>query len=72
MITSEPTSWENLTWGNIDSGDNPLTEPCPNSALTSERRGNNLKRFKYFYLKAKARIWPYLASVFRVRWTVDR
>ena len=24
----------------------------------SEQRWNNFKRFKYFYLKAKARIWP--------------
>jgi len=31
---------------------------CLIALSASELRGNNLKCFKYFYLKAKARIWP--------------
>ena len=36
--------------------------PCAtmdaNAPVASERRGNTLKGFKDFYLKAEARIWP--------------
>ena len=35
------------------------SNPCRPSA--SERRGDPLKRFKDFYLKANARIWPCLS-----------
>jgi len=35
----------------------------------SERRGNNLNRFKDFCLKAKAQSWPWLSYMSRVRST---
>ena len=37
----------------------------------SERRGNNLKGCKDFYLKAQARIWPCLFDVCRIRSTAE-
>ena len=40
----------------------------------AERRGNNLKGFKVFYLKAKASIWPGLSYVCHIRgqWATGR
>ena len=32
-------------------------------STASERRGNELKYFKDFYLKAEARIWPWLSHM---------
>ena len=34
------------------------TRRCAVSRSASERRGNNLKGVKDFYLEAKVRIWP--------------
>jgi len=34
---------------------------CPRDR--SERRGNTLKGFKDLYLRAKARIWPYMCHI---------
>jgi len=42
----------------------PSSEPV---GTASERRGNNLKGFKHFYLEAKARIWPWLAYMCHIR-----
>ena len=40
-------------------------------STASERRGENLKRFEDFYVKAKASIWPWLSYMCRVRSTPD-
>jgi len=40
-----------------------------NRRTASERRGDNLKGFEGFYLKAKARIWPGLSYVCQIRST---
>jgi hypothetical protein len=37
----------------------------------SEPRGNNFKRFKDFYLKPSARIWPWLSYLYHVCLTTD-
>ena len=34
------------------------TQKNQNTVPTAQQRGNNLKGFEDFYLKAKARIWP--------------
>ena len=43
--------------GHVSTITPPTTYPCQ-SLAASERRRNNLKRFRGFYLNAKTRIWP--------------
>jgi len=65
-VSTTPVSLSNTTGS--------LYKRHPGACLThltspSERRGNNVKRFKDFDLKMKARIWPRLCYVCHIRST---
>ena len=45
--------------------------PLPQPLFVSKRRGINLKGLQDFYLKAKARIWPWLSYMCHIRSTAD-
>ena len=49
----------------------PCAPACGGRQAASKRRGNNLKRFQDFHLKAEAKTWPRLCHVCHIHSTPD-